>query len=221
MGSGFWEWPVCSPSCRNDTREVRFKVLRPGPSPEDPVVLVDRSEPVDNRFDEPFEIATEEDKFSIALGKERSLDGELGISISSFDVRGDHASRVPPFALKPEDFLDEWVRADWVEIAAWTNPAKKPNLEEWHARLKALAHDSTEMEFVQPCPNQGQDESSWLLGLWIDHQQNRNTPEERLYIAVSQKMGAYFIDGIEKTRPAGCPGNTRPSMLPEPKLPAW
>jgi hypothetical protein len=221
--NGNWYLGVASvfPNCRNDTREVRFKVLRPGPSPEDPVVLVDRSEPVNDKFDAPFDIAGKKDNFSIMLGKERRLDGELGISISSFDVRDDHASRVPPFALKPEDFLDEWVRADWVEVAPWTNKAKGADLEAWHARLKALAYDSTEMEFVQPCPAQRQDESTWLLGLWLDQKQNRNTPDERLYIGISKQMGAYFVDGIQKTRPAGCPGNTRPSMLPELKLPPW
>lgn len=221
--NGKWYLGLASvfPNCRNYMKEVRFKVLRPGPSPESPVVLVDRSEPLNDNFDTPFQIAGEEDKFSIMLGKERRLDGELGISISSFDVRGDKASRVPPFALKPEDFLDEWVRADWVEVAPWTNKAKEAGLEEWYAKLKALAYDSTEIEFVQPCPKQGQDESAWLLGLWIDQRQNRNTPNEELYIAVSQKMGDYFVDGIEKIRPVGCPGNTRPSILPESKLPPW
>jgi hypothetical protein len=83
--NGNWYLGVASvfPNCRNDTREVRFKVLKPGPSPEDPVVLVDRSEPVNDKFDAPFDIAGKEDNFSIMLGKERRLDGELGISISS------------------------------------------------------------------------------------------------------------------------------------------
>jgi hypothetical protein len=221
--NGKWFLGVASvfPDCRNGTKEVRFKVLRPGASPKDPVVLVDRREPMNDNFDAPFHISADEDMFSITLGKERKLDGELGISISRFDVQDDHASRVPPFALNPEDFLDEWVRANWLEVAPWTNKAKVADLEAWHARLKALAYDSTEMEFVQPCPKQRGDENTWLLGLLIDRQQNQNTPDERLYIAITQKMGTYFMDGIEKTRPAGCPGNTRPSILPEARLPSW
>jgi hypothetical protein len=221
--NGKWFLSVASvfPNCRNDTREVRYKVLRPGPSPETPVVLINRSEPINDKFDTPFDITTDEDKFSITLGKERRLDGESGISIFRFDVRDDQASRLPPFALRPEDFLDEWVRADWVEVAPLTNKAKGADLEEWHSKLKALAYDSTEIEFVQPCPKRGQDESTWQLGLWIDQRQNRNTPDERIYIEINQRMGAYFVDGIDKIRPPGCPGNTRPSILPEPKLPSW
>jgi len=221
--NGKWFLGVASvfPNCRNNTNgEVRFKVLGPGPSPENPVVLLARSEQLNDQFDAPFRITADQDKFSITLGKERRLDGGLGISISRFDVREDRVTRVPPFALSPEDFLDEWVRTGWSEVAPWTKV--KDDLQVWHARLKALAYDSTEIEFVQPCPRREQGESAWLLGLWIDRKQNRNTQDERLYISISQRMGAYFVDAIERTRPTGCPGNTRPSMIPiEPKLPSW
>jgi hypothetical protein len=208
-------------NCRSDPDEVRFRILRPGPSIENPTILMDRREPIINRFDAPFNVSADEDKFSMTLGKERRLDGQLGISISRFDVQGNQITRVPPLALSPEDFLDEWVRLDWGEVAPWSSESRRIDLKAWHLRLNGLVRDSTEFEFVQPCPKQGRDESTWLIGLWIDQQQNRNTPDGRLYISISERMGAFFIDGIERTRRPGCPGNTRPPILPEPELPLW
>jgi hypothetical protein len=225
-GDGKWFFGVASvfPDCRSNgldgKREVRFKIIRPSASPDDPAVLLDRHVQVFDRFNVPFEISSNEDTFSISVGKERRLDGELGMSVFRFDVRGNQVSRVAPLAFRPDDFLDEWVRKDWSEVAPWTSAAKGADLESWHTKLKNLAFDSTEIEFVQPCPKQGQEEGSWLVGLWIDQQQNRNIPDERLFISIIQNMGAYFVDGIGKARPAGCPGNTRPAMtLPDTDLP--
>ena len=226
--NGKWFLGVASvfPNCRNtgldDKREVQFKILRPGPSPDSPVVLLNRRLPIYDKFKTPFNVTADEDRFSITVGKERRLDGELGVSIFRFDVQQNQVSRVAPFALQPEDFLDEWVRADWSEVAPWTNTAKGADLEEWRAKLKNLAYDSAELEFVQPCPKQERYESSWLLGLWIDQQQNRNIADQRFFISVSQRMGAYFVEGIGKTRPTGCPGDTRPKITdPDTELPWW
>jgi len=219
--SGKWFFGVASvsPTCRNGKDEIRFKVLRPGPSPDTPIALVDRHLPVASNFDAPFNINADEDKFSITLGKERKLDGALGISILRFDVGDTQASRVPPFALRPEDFLDEWVRSEWSEVTPWTNKSKDAGLDEWHAKLKALAYDSTKIELVQACPVRQRDTSTWLLGLWIDQKQNRNSPDEKLYVSIREQMGAYYVDDIAKARPDGCPGNTKPSILPETVLP--
>ena len=225
---GKWFFGVASvfPDCRSNgldvKREVRFKIIRPGASPDNPAVLLDRHAEIFDKFNVPFEITSNEDTFSISVGKERRLDGELGVSVFRFNVRGDQASRIAPLGFRPDDFLDEWVRADWSEVTPWTSAAKGADLESWHTKLKNLAFDSTEIEFVQPCPKQGQEEGSWLLGLWIDQQQNRDTHDERLFISISQKMGAYFVDGIGKARPAGCPGNTRPAITPpDTDLPIW
>jgi hypothetical protein len=221
--NGKWILGVANtpPNCPSDPKEVRFRILRPGSSPENPTVLLDRREPFSPRFDAPFGIAVDADKFSLTLGKKRKLDGELGISIFRFDVQGDQVTRVPPLALKPEDFLDEWVKHGWSEVAPWSSASKETELEEWHSKLSVLAPDSTKIEFVQPCPKRGKDEGTWLIGLWIDQKQNRKATDERLYIAISKRIGAFYLDGIEKTRPEGCPGNTRPVMLPEAKLPFW
>lgn len=225
--NGKWFLGVASvfPDCRtnglDDKREVRFKIVRAGATPENPTVLLDRRVQIFNKFNTPFEINSDEDKFAVTVGKERRLDGGLGVSIFRFDVWQNQVSRIAPFALRPEDFFDEWVRTDWSEVAPWANAANRADLEAWHAKLGALAFDSTEIEFVQPCPKRGE-EGSWVLGLWIDQQLNRNTPDERLYISIGQKTGAYLVNGIGKARPPGCPGNTQPAeILPETDLPMW
>jgi hypothetical protein len=213
-------FPDCRNSWSGDKREVRLKIVRPGTSPENPAVLLDRRVQIFDKFTTPFYFNSSEDKFSITVGKERRLDGGLGVSVFRFDVRENQVSRIAPIALQPGDFLDEWVRTDWSEVARWANPAKEAGLESWHAKLRNLAFDSVEIEFVQPCPVLGTEEHSWVLGLWIDPKQNRNSFDERLFVSISEKMGAYFVDAIGKARPVGCPGNTRPTLtLPDTDFP--
>jgi hypothetical protein len=181
---------------------------------------MDHGYPTKSQFDSPFNIGAAVDRFSITLGKERRLDGELGISIAQFEVEGNQVSRVPPLALTPEDFLDEWSKLTWDEVAPWSTDSVGNNLRDWHTKLNGLQPGSAEIEFVQPCPKIGSEDDSWLIGLWIDRQENRMVGDERLYISINQKLGAYQVVRIEKLRPEGCPGNARPLLLREMELPS-
>jgi hypothetical protein len=208
--------PACGPTSTRGS--LRYRILRPGPSPDEPRVLLDRSESVNGEFQPPFRLEVQDDWFALTRGKNRKLDGEPGVSIDRYQVIGDETKRMQPLALTPEDFLDEWVQLDWSEAAQ--SSSQSSELQRWHSVLSALARDSTEIEFVQPCREHGSADKEWLAGLWIDQKLNPNSEHERLYLGVSERQHAFFVDSIQTTRPPGCPGKARP-LLTNWKLPDW
>ena len=208
--------PACGPTAR--PHSLRYKVLRPGQSPDEPRILLDRSEPLNEKFQPPFRLEVEDDWFAVTRGKERKLDGEPGVSITRYQIIGDETKRMQPLALTPEDFLDEWVKLDWNEAAH--SSSQSSELPKWHSMLNALANDSTEIEFVQPCREPGTADKAWLAGLWIDKKLNPTSEIDRLYIAVNEQHHAFFVDSVNTTRPSGCPGHARP-LLTSWELPNW
>lgn len=221
--NGHWFLAVAHvpPSCRHVPSYLRYKILRPGRSADTPVALIESRVPVDPEFEPPFKIRTEEDWFALTRGKRRKLDGESGISIARYEVKDQEARRIHPLALWPEDFLDEWVQLSWDEASQWSNSSKLSSIQAWHSQLQGLKSDSAEIRVVQPCPKQQELNDRWMINLWIDRQMNPRAAEEELYVEVSRKQGIFYVDGIQTSRPSGCPGNMPPTALPDLKLPSW
>ena len=208
--------PACGPT--PTPASLRYAILRPGRCPDEPRILLDRREPLNEKFQPPFRLEVQDDWFAVTKGKKRKLDAEPGVSIARYQVIGDETTRMQPLALTPEDFLDEWVQLDWSEAAH--SSSQSSDLPKWHSTLNALAYDSTEIEFLQPCREQGRADKVWLAGMWIDQTLNPNSQNERLYIVVSERHHAFFVDSVNKTRPPGCPGRARP-LLTSWELPKW
>jgi hypothetical protein len=224
--SGKWFLAIAHvpPSCRDRVApaNLRYKLLRPGSSPDKPITLLEQPDLIDTRFDPPFRLQVEQDWFALTRGKKRKLDGASAVSISRYEVNGQKVSRIHPLALTPEDFLDEWVQLNWEDAARWASDSGRSGLQNWHSKLSGLEFDSTEFNVVQQCPKQESPiTKTWLIDLWIDRQLNPSIKEEDLYVQVSQKNGIFFVDGIYKDRPAGCPGNTPSTVLADLKLPSW
>jgi hypothetical protein len=81
--------PACAPTPARAS--LRYKLLRPGHSLEEPRILLDRREPLNEKFQPHFRLEVQGDWFALTKGKERKLDGEPGISIDRYQVRGDEA----------------------------------------------------------------------------------------------------------------------------------
>lgn len=209
------------PSCRETSARLRYKILRPGRSADEPRILFDRREAIDQKFDPPFDLRAETDWFALTRGKQRKLDGEQGVSIARYEVNGEQIKRIHPLALNPEDFLDEWVQLNWDDASRWSNSSLQPDLQAWHSKLSGLEFDSTEMRSVQPCPEQKGADSKWMIDLWIDQKLNPSVAEGQMYIVVSKRNSIYFVDGIHRNRPAGCPGETPVPIFVDKKLPQW
>jgi len=119
--------PACGPTPAPTS--LRYKILRSGPSPDDPRILLDRREPLNEKFQPPFRLEVEDDWFAVTRGKERKLDREPGISIARYQVVGGKMTRIQPLALTPEDFLDEWVQLDWNDAARLSSQSS--DLPKW------------------------------------------------------------------------------------------
>jgi hypothetical protein len=221
--NGHWFLGVANapPSCRVPRRDLRYKVLRPGRSADEPVLLLDRREPVIPEFDPPFQLRAERDWFSLTRGKTRKLDGEPGIVIARYEIGETQVTRLQPFALTPEDFIDEWVQLNWADASKWSTPAAQSEIQQWHSKLHSLANDSTEFQSVTRCSEGKNGDAKWLIDLWIDQEQNPSSDTEMLYIALTSSNGSQFIDAVYKERPKGCPGKTRPQLSTDTKLPNW
>jgi hypothetical protein len=209
------------PSCRRAKANLRYKILRQGRSADEPRVLFDHRDPLDQKFDPPFRLQAEMDWFALTKGKQRKLDAEHGVSVARYEINSERVRRIHPLALRPEDFLDEWVQLSWDEASRWSNNSLQTNLQGWHSKLKGLEPASTELKFVQPCPKQEGSDSKWMIQLWIDQKMNALVDEDSLYILVSEQNGIFYVDGIHNNRPAGCPGETPLLMRTEWELPQW
>ena len=209
------------PTCRSAPGDLRYKVLRPGPSPDEPQIIFKAQKHLDARFSPPFRLQTEDDEFSITTGKTRKLDGEPGVSILRYNVVGNEVIRTQPLALTAEDFIDEWAQLDWNYASLWSSKLEDANLREWHAKLESLANDSTEIQDVQRCPQKSGADASWLVNLWIDRKQNPSSNDQQLYIDVSQRNHVLYVDSVTQSRPTDCLTGKGHRKLASWELPEW
>lgn len=51
--------------------------------------------------------------------------------IRHYRLNGDKLERIDPFALRPRNFVDQWVRHRFDENAGWTDPKVREKLQQW------------------------------------------------------------------------------------------
>ena len=219
--SGEWFLVVghVPPSCNPDQTVLRYKVLRPGPNPDQPALVTSGREVVDPWYDPAFQIRAESDWFSVTEGKRRKLDREAGVAIIRYAVNRNEARRIHPLALSPEDFLDQWAQLAWDEAKQWArDPAQ---LQTWHAKLAGLDSGSAEIESAERCSDSRDGDQTWLVELSIDEQPNPQLGVKSLFVDVAKRNGVFWIDGVHPSHPPGCQGRTR--LLPGKvtTLPVW
>jgi hypothetical protein len=218
-GAGNWFLVTAgiTPWCSSNWQGLHYRVLRPGASPETPRVLLKEERGVHIGVDEPFRLKITSRGFEIHNVGSQGLDSSLltRVHVQKYQVTGDKVTRVPPFALLPEDFLDEWFSLKWEDAAQWTSDQAKSELEHWHERFderQKVRDFYTEFDFVQPCPDTGAD-ARWQIGLTLEGSSEKDLPEdlpEELFFTVVKRDGAFYLDGVAERRPGRCPGESRP-----------
>ncbi len=207
------------PLSRSRPIALRYAALRPGTSPEKPVVLVSGRDRVDPFFEPPFRIEAGAYWFEVREGRKRKLDGELGTATVRYEISNYGARRVAPLADTPEDFLDQWTQAEWNDAKRWTKEGPSPGLEEWHGRLHSMAADSAEFESVQPCSKRGDGDPDWLIELNIDQRADPELGSDRLFVHVAARNGEFRLESVQKEHPARCAGRTALAPVTDPALP--
>ncbi len=190
---------------------LHYRVLRPGPTPEAPRVLMDKEDGVYRCGEPAYRLALEPTGFRIdyMAGEWMDLDLFTAIQPDRYVVSGDHVARVAPVAYTAQEFLNAWLQMNWNDARTWSNAARASSLESWHRRLRPSLDKgylrSSKFEFVQPCDSPP---TKWQIGLTAD---SFDPKSPHLFFTVDLKEGAFNLESIDELRPAGCPGETPPS----------
>lgn len=205
-----------NPWCSSNWQQLRYKVLRPGEDASHPAVLLDEHTSIYLATDQPYRLALSSHGFELHLMAAQGLDDSILTRehLQNYEVNGSHVTRIPPLALVPEDFLDEWVSMKWEDASAWASGADAAKLQQWHDRLtrEGSAKIDTEFDFVQPCKAPDKT-AKWQIGLELEGSGEHDLPGDlpaELFFTISKHDGAFYVEGVDKERPPGCPGNTLP-----------
>jgi hypothetical protein len=205
-----------NPWCSSNWQQLRYKVLRPGEDANHSVVLLDEHTIVYLGTDQPYRLTVNPQGFEIHNVASQGLDASILTRehVHKYEVSGNRVTRIPPLALAPEDFLDEWVDMKWENASTWAANADAAKLQYWHGRLSRDGREKidTEFDFVQPC-NSAANVSKWQIGLLLEgageHDPPGDLPDE-LFFVISKREGTFYVESVGKDRPPGCPGNTLP-----------
>ncbi len=127
-----------APWCSSTWSSIRYSVLRPVPGSTAPKTLLSRSESIWWGGDDLGRLTARQREFDVRFHAESIDDGVLSrVWLRHFDIDGDVIGRVPPVALSPRDFVDEWIVSPWKDAAEWTAPAASAVLAGQHAKLSA------------------------------------------------------------------------------------
>jgi hypothetical protein len=221
-GNWFLVTADVNPWCTSAWQGLHYKVLRPGATPYEPRVILSKHVGVYEGCDEWYKLAASRNEFQVSHYDSQSLDPAIlvRIHLERYAVAGDRVTRIPPLALVPQDFLDEWVNLSWEEAARWTEPTKMEEIRTWHKRLhwSQTRPYYSEFGFVQPCRHGNP--SRWQIGLEIDPEHRPGELPEEVFFTVVRKGGIFLLKDISTKRPPGCPGRAqRVSTSGCPKLP--
>jgi len=137
-----------SPQCASLWRPMTYEVLRPGPDPWHPDVLLSGSETA--RWDHDLTTAAGLKTLQVHFIGSMHLEtlANQREHILNFEIKGDRILRVAPLAWGPEEFLDEWLDLDWGTAAEWTDTKARDRLLAWHERLGGERRNSYSSEIV-------------------------------------------------------------------------
>jgi hypothetical protein len=178
--------------CTSNWQSLRFKVLRPGANPDEPKVVLSSSQTI---FGADYTARIDRDTVSLVFQGAMGLDIDVMVRehVVRYRVEGDQATRIPPLATKPEDFLDEWVALPWAEARRWAAPA--PKLQSWHTRLDPTQPASRAHTSVRS--GKASRPGRWWVQLCLE---GKGLPAG-LYFLVSKQHGVYRMEAVQTKFP--------------------
>ncbi|HKV62121.1 MAG TPA: hypothetical protein VJO16_09420 [Candidatus Acidoferrum sp.] len=205
-----------NPWCSSNWQQLRYKVLRPGEDATHPSVLLDERTSIYLGTDLPYKLTLSPQGFELHIVAAQGLDDSILTRehVQNYEVSGSRVTRIPPLALAPEDFLDEWVGMKWEDASTWTSSADAARFQHWHDRLSRDSREKidTEFDFVQPCKASDKT-AKWQIGLQLEGAGEHDLPGDvpaELFFTISKRESTFYVESVDKERPPGCPGNTLP-----------
>lgn len=191
-----------SPWCTSNWHDMRYQVMRVGPSPYQPRILLNRDEFI-------FIAGGGETIEPLPKGFEIRFDARQGIDagvlirrhVVRYQIEGDEVTRVPPFAFEPEGFLDEWIGMPWGEASLWVAPSASHELRPLHEKLRRQRKQVnffTHFVFEPPACKVAKGE--WQIGIGFDPGEEggllpKGIPKEA-YFSVVEKAGSFSLKGV-------------------------
>ncbi len=152
-GSGHWYvlTKTVAPWCSSTWSEIRYTVLRPVPASADPKILLSRSDSIWWGSDDFGTVTADRNDFAVRFHAE-SIDTGVHnrVWVRHFRIDDNGIRRIPPVALSPRDFVDEWIISSWDEAIGWS--AVDAGLAKMHAKLSDRKfHDSFNFDSAIKC----------------------------------------------------------------------
>jgi hypothetical protein len=82
--------------------------------------------------------------------------------VRHYRIDGPQAKRIDPLALRPRDFVDEWLTHEWREAAFWSESANRAGMRAWHEKLQK---DNGFGEFTFPTMHCPATPDLWQVGV--------------------------------------------------------
>jgi hypothetical protein len=211
---GNWYVLVASanPSCASAFQELRYAILRKGSDPEHPKSVVNATSSIYEGWDEVWKLHADPDTAQITWWSNFKLDTSILIRahVARYKIAGDSATRIPPFAFYPEDFLDEWAEQPWELAKDSVIPEVQTDAEAIHKWLHGSDFTGT-ISFIQPCPIP----DHWQIAVTLEGTVAQPPPMKTLFVDISRDGDLFRLDRIAADRAPGCPGNDLPPQRPQ------
>lgn len=125
------------PWCSSTWSDIQYSVLRPSPGSLKPKVLLSRSEFMWWGNDDYGSLSAQADKFDLRFHS-NSIDGGVHdrVFVWDFSVMDDEIRRIPPVAVTPRDFVDEWIVSPWKSAYEWSVLGRSNELAKVHRQIR-------------------------------------------------------------------------------------
>jgi hypothetical protein len=205
-------WPT------SNWQAIRYEVMRPSSTPGRPKILFSDERDIYLGVDEPFTLSVRKNGFELRQIASYSIDVDLltRVHVENYAVSGNRVTRITPYALRPGDFLDEWIDLPWEEAKLLTRTNDLSTIQKWHAVFQRAGKRKfdTALEFSQPCP-QLDGLKRWQVGLSLNAFQKSNWPAgvpNELFSTISKRGNTFLLESLNTARPPGCPGEKSPEQ---------
>lgn len=137
------------PWCSSTWSMIHYSVLRPVPGNPTPDRIFSGSDSIWWGSEDFGILSVDTHKFDLRFHAE-SIDGGIHnrVWVRDFSVIGNTVHRIPPLAVSPRDFVDEWVVSPWKVAAQWSEPTA---LERLHAAHDLRPGPLAEFDSVRKC----------------------------------------------------------------------
>jgi len=141
-----------NPWCSSTWSSIHYSTMRPVRGSVKPKVLFTGSDSIWWGSDDFGKLAVNRNDFDLRFHAQ-SIDGGVHnrVWVRHFSVMGDAVHRIPPFAVSPRDFVDEWIVSSWDEATQWSLGHNVGLMEQMHRRLHAKGFMSFEYQSVRQC----------------------------------------------------------------------